>query len=324
MEGTFSTALGATIITTCSFCMRGTYAAAMSTNCTSCPPNSNTTTSGATKRGDCACNLGAFGDLSNPASFCGTCPPNYYCGGQLQTQCPNGTLSFAGSNILSQCTCQTNATILPGLGLGCTCVRGFRSNANPQALGNFDCQPCTGGSNYCYLGVQYACPTNSHSGNLSSNLTDCVCDPGFYWNSTTSTCPPCPADSYCMSNIKSPCPDHTNSPAQSSLQSQCTCQGGYKCKLVRDYHLVVKFQLTQAQFDLQAATIRSQIAASAGVSESSVIFESSTPAASRRLLGQAHQDEYYYIQDDTHRVMHIDVFVPVNSATDHEMTMVLA
>ena len=126
-----------------------------------------------------------------------------------------------------------------------------------------------------------------------------------------------------MSNIKSPCPDHTNSPVQSSLQSQCTCQGGYKCRLIRDYHLVIKFQLTQAQFNLQFDTIRSQIAASAGVSESSVVFESSTPAASRRLLGQAHQDDEYYIQDDAHRVMHIDVYVPMNPGTDHEM-MVLA
>ena len=236
-------------------------------------------------------------------------------------QCPNGTLSFGGSNLLSQCTCQLNATILPELGLGCTCSRGFYRNSNPSALGQFDCQPCTSGTTYCYLGTQYPCPANSLAASLSSNLTDCKCNPGFYRNTTgnLTTCPACPANSYCNSNQLFACPANTNSPVQSSLQSQCKCLGGYKCSLVQDYRLVVKFQLTLSQFNAQAATIRSQIAASAGVDVASVVIESSTPVASRRLLSATMGTS----DNEEANVMEISIFVPIHHNTHTDLITVI-
>jgi hypothetical protein len=105
------------------------------------------------------------------------------------------------------------------------------------------------------------------------------------------------------------------------LQTQCICKGGYKCTLVRDYRLVVKFQLTQAQYEAQAATIRSQIAASAGVPVGSVLMESSTPAVNRRLLGLPGDSLDHY---DEQGILHISVYVPVNYHESPTDLMVLA
>ena len=149
------------------------------------------------------------------------------------------------------------------------------------ALGDRECIACPANF-YCYQDATTACPANSQSLANSSVVADCKCNAGYYWNAVASTCPVCPPGSYCKNNLKQTCPAHTNSPQGSSLQTDCACLAGYTCKIVRDATVAIRFQLTQAEFDSRAATIRTKLAELARVPEASVTFE--TRVAGRRLL----------------------------------------
>jgi hypothetical protein len=59
----------------------------------------------ASLRGDCVCNAGYVGNLSDTASQCVTCPANSYCAGLSQALCPLHTHSPAQSSLQAQCRC---------------------------------------------------------------------------------------------------------------------------------------------------------------------------------------------------------------------------
>jgi hypothetical protein len=146
----------------------------------------------------------------------------------------------------------------------------------------------------------------------SSLVSDCKCNPGYYWDGATNTCPVCPPGFYCNSNQKKACPAHTNSVQGSSLQIHCACLAGYTCKIVRDANVAIRFQLTQSEFETRKATITAKIAELAQVPESSVAFQ--TTVASRRLLqvsGWSHDP----LLDITAHILSIhpvtDLIVPV-------------
>jgi hypothetical protein len=309
--GTFSTGSGITLSSACAACAKGWYALSGSTVCLGCPINSNTASTGASAETDCVCDSGRFGNPFLPAG-CGSCPSNYYCSPTNQTACPTGYFSLGGSTLSSDCKCQPNASFVAG-GVGCTCLDGYSKEIVLVALnylGDRRCIQCPADS-FCKLDSTTACPANSKSALGSVLLADCKCDDGYYYDS--GLCPECPTGSYCKGNIKSVCPDNTNSAARSSLQTHCACNAGFKCRRVRDVRLLVRFQLSRAQFDAQAASIKASLASIAGVDAGVVELTASVPvttdplASQRRLLG---------VPPDDPGLLEVSAHIAVQSGTD--------
>ena len=104
--GTYSTASGAPGSDTCVACAVGTYMTEQGgTGCTACPASSTTITTGMAQRGDCICNAGFFGNLTDLSQNCTACPANSFCAGLSQTACPVHTHSPAQSSLPIQCRC---------------------------------------------------------------------------------------------------------------------------------------------------------------------------------------------------------------------------
>jgi hypothetical protein len=249
------------------------------------------------------CNQGLSGD---PITGCQGCPKNAYCSSGSQTPCPTGYFSLPQSTLPSDCKCQPGATFLSGP--GCTCDDGLSKRQKNGALGDRECVPCPPDS-YCSRDATTPCPANSKSPSNSSIVGDCRCDAGYYWNETAKTCPICPAGSYCKNNLLYPCPTHTKTLTPGAgLQRQCVCNAGFTCKAVRDVSVVIRFQLTAADFNARRPAIQAKIAELARVPVENVVLETSTTATlpgSRRLLLSAGQPEW----DIDHQLIDISAHV---------------
>lgn len=281
--GTYSSGSGQTQSSACATCQIATYAAASASVCTQCPELSTTLAQGSTSFDACVCNEGLKG---TPSTKCEGCPKNFYCSGGGQTPCPDGYFSLPASTSPTACKCQPGATFV--IALGCTCNNGLSKQQQNGALGDRVCNNCTGNF-WCASDATTACPANSQSPAGSSVITACKCDAGYYWDNASQTCPICPAGSYCKDNIVHPCPVNTKSLSQGAgRQTQCVCKAGFTCKIVRDIRVVIRFQLTAAQFTDRQAAIRTKIAGLSRVPESSVVFKTSNTAieagGARRLL----------------------------------------
>ena len=140
----------------------------------------------------CVCNPGYWGlpgtyDINGHADSCKPCPVGHYCpGGANYVVCPNGTITLS--------------------------------------LGQVTCQSCSA-SDYCAFGSMHGCPPNSMSPPDSWDVTQCVCNPGFY--GVAPNCMVCEQGFYCINGAKTACTDHAISPPMSSTTTACYCSAGY-------------------------------------------------------------------------------------------------
>ena len=146
---------------------------------------------GASSPSNCYCGPGYFG----AADACSPCPANYYCpGGNKSIVCPNGT--------------RTNPNVNGGL----------------YATRLSDCISCSV-DDYCALGSTSACPGHATSPIDSWDVTQCICDPGYY--GIAPDCKLCEPGSYCFNGTKTTCTSNGYSPPGSYNASQCFCSPGY-------------------------------------------------------------------------------------------------
>lgn len=95
----------------------------------------------------------------------------------------------------------------------CVCEGGFHGN-----LGG-ECTPCPSGW-FCAGGRANLCPYFTVSSALSSKITDCTCEPGFWSPNGNWPCSLCPPNFFCPGGtVKTACPDDLTSGfgAKSSL-----------------------------------------------------------------------------------------------------------
>ena len=171
----------------CQLCLKDNWCAhAGISNC----PAKSVSQPGASAQTDCWCVPGFYGKQGSLVGYtpCTECPLNYFCtGGNSLEVCPNGTKTLV-----------TGATA---------------------------CIPCSA-DEYCALGRTSSCPDHSTSPIDSWDVTQCICDAGYY--GTAPNCVACEPGFYCINGTKVACTDHAVSPVKSWDQSQCFCDRGYE------------------------------------------------------------------------------------------------
>ncbi|EKX31853.1 hypothetical protein GUITHDRAFT_149020, partial [Guillardia theta CCMP2712] len=220
----------------CAPCVEGFYCPG-GRNSVQCPPHSSSDALGSSLQ-DCSCNPGYYGE----PDACQKCPAGWYCeGGKEKKMCPASSNSGEGSSKLSECIC--NAGFYGSSSTGClVCTIGSFCPGDGTSSHqlwwltagtgyyNFDsstgCSKCPSGS-YCLGGSSKAdCPAHSYSGEKSSSLQDCSCNPGYYGE--PDACQKCPAGWYCEGGKeKKMCPASSNSGEGSSKLSECICNAGF-------------------------------------------------------------------------------------------------
>ena len=253
----------------CSLCGMGKYSSATAaleeSQCTLCPTNT-TSVPGSTSLSNCSCNAGFTG----PGGRCSACEPGTFkpisgsavcvnCAGgkysgaiaasseSVCTQCPSSSFAQPGSGAQDDCSCNVGYT---GPGGQCgACVIGKYKATN----GSDDCIMCGVAK---YLGKEAAifesecikCPSNSTSMLASSNISSCLCEPGFTGSPANYTkCSQCPLGSYkniqgssacvwCESGKYADvsglsecvsCPDNSSSVIGTMSLVGCICNRGY-------------------------------------------------------------------------------------------------
>jgi hypothetical protein len=127
---------------------------------------------------------------------CQSCLTDHWCATQYIFECPQNSLSAAGSSLQSDCHCKPgffgSVSSLVGwtpcsvcdINHFCTgenngnhkqvCPDGTKSEA-----GSSQCVPCAEGE-ICKGGQVGTCPLHSHGPTNASLVTDCICDDGYY------------------------------------------------------------------------------------------------------------------------------------------------
>ena len=172
--------------------------------CVACPERSYKTSPGT---GACTlCSLGYEDSGLVPrtsSSVCSICPANTYGSGDPYrcTNCTAYSNSQAGSDAVTDCTCNAGYTGSPGAsGQQGTCI----ACAPGTYLDNFVCTACERGK---YSGVFGAtssatcqpCPnhtTQAAHDTDRSTVDGCLCEPGYGFNDGTGVCERCTAGSY--------------------------------------------------------------------------------------------------------------------------------
>ena len=174
---------------------------------------------------------------------CQLCLPNYWCNQMSITACVGNSVSPAGSNSPTQCTCSPGyygspGTINPVTNMLDTCKpcqMGYYCPGGPQQIVcpngtitlNTTMSKCTICSPdwYCAFGTRYGCPPNSDSPSDSHDVTQCICNPGYY--GIAPNCKACEPGFYCINGTKTACVANAISPPLSSDPSACYCNPGW-------------------------------------------------------------------------------------------------
>ncbi len=152
-----------------------------------CPANS-LSAAGSSSQSDCYCRPGYYGKVTSQVGWtpCSQCDTNYFCtGGNHRQVCPDGSKSEPGS---SQCTICSSDEVCKG-----------------GQVGN--------------------CPLHSHGPPNASEVTQCVCDDGYY--GIAPDCVRCEPGSYCFDGSKHACTAFATSTPGAVNSSQCFCDRGY-------------------------------------------------------------------------------------------------
>lgn len=93
---------------------------------------------------------------------------------------------------------------------------------------NFECEVCVPGT-YCFNDVNFSCPLFSSSPVASDNISDCVCNVGYFKHGANPhTCVSCPENFYCPGdNLQYACPANSASQLNSAELNDCLCVAGY-------------------------------------------------------------------------------------------------
>ena len=160
----------------------------------------------------CVCKPG-FSIVEGECSVCGAGFYKLYSGNHDCTQCPDGSISPPGSQLLEHCTCMEGHTRIEELKEGLEC----RQCDADTYQDNLVAYTCTN------------CPSNTGSDMGATDIDECYCNAG-YTNRNADGCEECAVDTYksSLSNDQcTVCPDNTNSNIGSVSVSQCVCQHGY-------------------------------------------------------------------------------------------------
>ena len=152
-----------------------------------CPQNS-LSVAGSDAQNDCYCKPGYYGKVTSVLGWtpCSQCDTNYYCtGGNHRQVCPDGSKSDPGSS---------------------------------------ECTVC-GADELCKGGQVGNCPLHSHGGPNSSDVSQCVCDDGYYGNAPS--CIKCEPGSYCYGGNKYACTPFATSTSGAVNSTECFCDRGY-------------------------------------------------------------------------------------------------
>ena len=175
---------------------------------------------------------------------CQTCLANYYCDQMQITPCIDNSVSPAGSNQLTQCVCVPGYYGQPGVIVDIftnaldtckPCPQGYYCPGGAQAIvcpngtitnttGMSSCTICAA-DEYCAFGTMHGCPPNSDSPADSHDISQCICNPGYY--GVAPNCQMCEPGFYCMHGVKTACTAHATSPVMSFNESACYCSPGY-------------------------------------------------------------------------------------------------
>ena len=171
----------------CQFCLRNYWCS--QAGIANCPANS-VSKPGSSAQTDCWCVPGYYGKPGSLVGYtpCSVCPKNYFCtGGNNLTVCPNGT--------------KTDDT------------------------GSTACTPCPA-DEFCALGRTSMCPDHSTSPIDSWDVTQCICDQGYY--GVAPNCQLCEPGYFCSNGTRFACTANAVSAAGSWSQDQCYCDRGYE------------------------------------------------------------------------------------------------
>lgn len=217
--------------------------------------NNKTSPIGSHKLDDCTCTIsGYYSDYNND---CKICLENSYCFNSKIYSCPEHTTSPKGSKSIQDCECVpgfygSTCTICgfngfcPGKGVKKLCPQGSftLNNASTNitecvcnsgfygAFGNntLRCVQCPENT-YCPVGTieqPYTCPLNTESPIQTKDISGCVCQDGYFRNTTTNICTICPAGFYCTREILIECPVPQNYSFKNSSKLQdCFCAPGF-------------------------------------------------------------------------------------------------
>ena len=228
-----------TLIIACQTCPANSYCPGNAVNKTIPCPNSTYSTTGAITLSQCACPAGSswlpslnctctngtykLADSNAPLGgwSCAACVPGTYCVNNAAIQCPANAYCLANAKAPTSCPALSSSNASSTSFAACLCPSGYYMSAGGV------CTICGVGT-YSYtgaVGACTACTANSNTaGQGSQNASSCLCQAGFYGDSTA--CAPCPRNSYCpgnKANYSIPCPNSTYTPKGASSVGQCTC-----------------------------------------------------------------------------------------------------
>lgn len=179
-------------------CPAGAYSPDDSQTCTLCPAGKYSTFVTATSVDTCvACESGKYSSTvgANSSTVCLSCPNSTYFAGTAGPSlgacvaCPANSYSYMGAKLRQACICS------PGY---------EGQNGGPCSLCNGPVIPVSSGGGgggmdfmddggfgviipdtfWCLYGQANPCPPNSNASAGSSRLSDCLCKPGYYGDTT--------------------------------------------------------------------------------------------------------------------------------------------
>ena len=154
---------------------------------------------------------------------CVNCITNAYCPSNFVNQtirCPNNTFSLPGASSVRQCVCPANAEVQSGA-TNCSCRMGFFMVPNASAPLNARWQ-CN------------SCPPNLISPPGSTDISHCICIPGFYPTNpliSLQVCSICPQNTHCPFRTRSPIPCPAGTLSNPGAVDTCPipCPPGFFC-----------------------------------------------------------------------------------------------
>ena len=169
---------------------------------------------------------------------CQQCLSDHWCANQYIFECPQNSLSVAGSDAQNDCYCKVGFYGKVGSVLGWTpcsqcdtnyfCTGGNHRQVCPDGTksepGSSQCTTCAEGE-LCKGGQIGSCPLHSHGGANSSVVSECVCDDGYYGNAPG--CIKCEPGSYCYGGKNHTCTPFATSTPGAVNATECFCDRGY-------------------------------------------------------------------------------------------------